>query len=55
MNPKRILAEIRDDLDSRQVVVTLQETPYGVVVTGDYADQLIAKAELRKRGIVVRE
>lgn len=56
MNPKRILNEIRDKLDSRQITVSLQETPFGVVVkgqSGDYASVVIAKAELRQRGILV--
>lgn len=54
MNPKRILNEIRDELDSRQIVVTLQESPFGVIVESpDYASALVAKAELRRRGIQV--
>jgi len=54
MSPKRILSEIRDELDSRQITVTLQETPMGVLVKStDYTATLIAKAELRRRGILV--
>lgn len=53
MTPKRILAEIRDELDSHQIVVNLQETPFGVIVSGEYSSTLIAKAELRRRGITV--
>lgn len=53
MSPKRILAEIRDELDSRQITVDLLQTPFGVEIKGDYASILIAKATLRKRGILV--
>lgn len=51
MTPKQILALIRDELDSRQIFVTLTETPFGVKIKGDYASTLIARTELRKRGI----
>ena len=54
MNPKRILAEIRDELDSRQIVATFELTPLGVIVTApDYASELIAKREIRRRGLIL--
>lgn len=55
MTPRQILNAIRDELDSRQIIVKLQETPFGVIVSGDYPSCLIAKASLRRMGIVIRE
>lgn len=56
MNTKRILNEIRDELDSRQIKVQLEATPFGVIVkSSDYASILIAKSELRRRNMLVLE
>lgn len=54
MTLKTQLAIIRDDLDSRQIIVRFLVTSHGVsVIAEDLASLLIAKAELRKRGIVI--
>lgn len=54
MNSKRILAQIRDDLDSHQIAVQFTETPTGIAIKAhDYASAMIAKKELQRRGIMV--
>lgn len=56
MNIQGILSLIRDELDAQQIVVRLEETNTGVIVHADnYAARVIAKRELRNRGILVRE
>jgi hypothetical protein len=48
------LAQIQDDLDSRQIVVQFRVTNSGVaVVAQDYPSLLIARAELRRAGVLL--
>lgn len=56
MHPKSALSLIQDELDSRQIVVKLHLTAFGVVIVAqDLASRLIAKAELKRQGIAVVE
>lgn len=56
MTIKSVLSMISDDLDSRQIFVRFLVTKVGVsVIAHDAASTLIAKSELRKRGIAVDE
>lgn len=50
---KSLLAEIRDELDSRQIVVSFKLTHLGVEIhSEDYASKLIARHELQRNGII---
>lgn len=51
---RRQLNEIRDDLDSRQIVVDFKITEQGVKIEArDYASLLIARHELNRHGVLM--
>lgn len=54
MNIREILSSVRDELDAQQISVRFEETDAGIVVHSEnYASKVIAKAELRRRGVIV--
>lgn len=56
MNIRSILSLIRDELDAQQIVVRFEETELGVIVHADnYAALVVAKRELKRRGVLVKE
>lgn len=56
MHLRALLSLVRDELDAQQIAVRFEETDRGVIVhTDDYASKVIAKRELKRRGIVVSE
>lgn len=54
MTTKALVELIKDELDSQQINVDIEVTSLGVIVSGkSYVDVLLAKSELRKRGVIV--
>lgn len=55
MNPKRRIAELEAELDVLGIRVSLQLEPDGVWISkyGSEADRLLAKSELKRKGVQV--
>lgn len=54
MNLSVLLTKVRDELDAQQIAVRFEETVRGVIVhANDYVSKVIAKSELRSRGVTV--